>query len=503
MDDTEIYDFIVVGSGPASFSFCYSLVQSKPDANILVIEAGRKDAKKIKNEEQITSIGQDFNLDPTLYTGYGGTSNLWHNVIAPMDAEDFQKKEWIPGSGWPIEKADLERSYNLVGNIFKIDTKYFEKDYSLEFFKNELSIIEYDQEVFEPKFFLQPKKKFRAQEHFEKLKDISNISFVFETTVLELVHSNGFIEHLKCGQNGMIKKFKARNFVLCAGTINTTKIILNSNFEAFSEMDIGSNLLDHPMGTIAQMKYAKSRKAGIYSAIPLDDSSTIKCALKFTPEKQKKLRIPNSAFYLRPSFHEGVNNDTEKVKLKLIAIRDKLINFKIPIQESLAIVSDFNLARQVLEYKFGLNSSHKFIDFSLISEQTPNRLSKVSLSNKLDQYGYKQIEVNWKVDELDMKFNDQYIEAFNSSIVGRNNAKLIYSLDHNKWKNRLSSAAHHLGTLKMGNDPKSSFVNKNLKCHAIANLYIGDGSVFPTAGNANSTFTIMALAHRLGEYLGK
>ncbi len=58
--------------------------------------------------------------------------------------------------------------------------------------------------------------------------------------------------------------------------------------------------------------------------------------------------IPNSAFYLRPSFHEGVNNDTEKVKLKLIAIRDKLINFKIPIQESLAIVSDFNLARQVL-----------------------------------------------------------------------------------------------------------------------------------------------------------
>ena len=55
----------------------------------------------------------------------------------------------------------------------------------------------------------------------------------------------------------------------------------------------------------------------------------------------------------------------------------------------------------------------------------------------------------------------------------------------------------------MGEHSNSSVVNKYNQVHGISNLYINDGSIFPTAGNANSTFTIMALSMRLGDHLEK
>ncbi len=55
----------------------------------------------------------------------------------------------------------------------------------------------------------------------------------------------------------------------------------------------------------------------------------------------------------------------------------------------------------------------------------------------------------------------------------------------------------------MGNDPKTSVVDKNLRVHSMNNLYVSSGSVFPTSGCANPTYTICALSIRLAEHLRK
>lgn len=62
---------------------------------------------------------------------------------------------------------------------------------------------------------------------------------------------------------------------------------------------------------------------------------------------------------------------------------------------------------------------------------------------------------------------------------------------------------HLMGTTKMGNDPKSSVVDANLKAHDLDNLYVCGASVFPTSGGVNPTLTIEALASRLADHLAE
>ena len=62
-------------------------------------------------------------------------------------------------------------------------------------------------------------------------------------------------------------------------------------------------------------------------------------------------------------------------------------------------------------------------------------------------------------------------------------------------------ASHHLGSTRMGVDPKTSVVDANCKVHTVTNLYAAGGSVFSSGGCANPTITIVALAMRLAGHL--
>ena len=62
---------------------------------------------------------------------------------------------------------------------------------------------------------------------------------------------------------------------------------------------------------------------------------------------------------------------------------------------------------------------------------------------------------------------------------------------------------HQMGTMRMGNDPDTSVVNRDQRVHGIPNLYVIDGSVFPTSGGYNPTLTIEALAWRAAERLAR
>jgi choline dehydrogenase-like flavoprotein len=63
----------------------------------------------------------------------------------------------------------------------------------------------------------------------------------------------------------------------------------------------------------------------------------------------------------------------------------------------------------------------------------------------------------------------------------------------------LAGVAHQVGTVRFGNDPKTSALDVNCKAHDLENLYVVDGSFFPSSGAVNPALTIMANALRVGE----
>jgi choline dehydrogenase-like flavoprotein len=62
---------------------------------------------------------------------------------------------------------------------------------------------------------------------------------------------------------------------------------------------------------------------------------------------------------------------------------------------------------------------------------------------------------------------------------------------------------HELGTCRMGDNPKTSVLNKWNQSHDIKNLFVVDGSSFVTGGSQNPTMTICALSMRASEYLAE
>lgn len=60
----------------------------------------------------------------------------------------------------------------------------------------------------------------------------------------------------------------------------------------------------------------------------------------------------------------------------------------------------------------------------------------------------------------------------------------------------VKGASHLMGTCRMGTDPRTSVVDRDLRAHDHANLFIVGSAVFPTGGASNPTLTIAALALR-------
>jgi choline dehydrogenase-like flavoprotein len=71
----------------------------------------------------------------------------------------------------------------------------------------------------------------------------------------------------------------------------------------------------------------------------------------------------------------------------------------------------------------------------------------------------------------------------------------VEELPRNFW------AHHHMGTCRMGDNPRTSVVDPNLRVHGTTNLYVAGSSVFVTSGVANPTLTLTALSLRLSDYL--
>jgi choline dehydrogenase-like flavoprotein len=65
----------------------------------------------------------------------------------------------------------------------------------------------------------------------------------------------------------------------------------------------------------------------------------------------------------------------------------------------------------------------------------------------------------------------------------------------------LAGVAHQNGTIRFGDDPRTSALDRNCRAHEVSNLYVVDASFFPSSGAVNPALTIMANALRVGDHL--
>jgi choline dehydrogenase-like flavoprotein len=132
------------------------------------------------------------------------------------------------------------------------------------------------------------------------------------------------------------------------------------------------------------------------------------------------------------------------------------------------------------------------LDFWLTSEDLPHPDNRVTLDRKggialsytpNNDQGHKRLvaRLEYLLQRLDM----------HPHLVPRN----LFVGD----RIPLAGVAHQNGTIRFGLDPKSSALDSNCRAHDVDNLYVVDGSFFPSSGAVNPALTIMANALRVGD----
>ena len=129
----------------------------------------------------------------------------------------------------------------------------------------------------------------------------------------------------------------------------------------------------------------------------------------------------------------------------------------------------------------------------------PVETNSISLDPHVkDAWGLPAIRVTYRDHADDMStmrfFLDRSLELLDAAGALR---KWFFPIEEQSY------ARHLLGTCRMGNDPKTSVIDKHHRTHDVANLFIADGSSLTTGGRGQPTCTIQALAYRAADEIGR
>lgn len=267
------------------------------------------------------------------------------------------------------------------------------------------------------------------------------------------------------------REYFAKVVFLCASTLASTQIMLNSTSKTFpngianSSNTLGHYLMDHCYNAVANgdvdgfedSYYSGRRPTGIY-----------------IPNFQYELERYNKKYLRGFAFGGG-------------AFRKNWQS----LQHQNGIGSDYkNALTKIGGWGFGIWAQ---------GEMLPRYENQVSLhSSKTDKWGMPQLHINcqWSDNERLMMQDAADIGANMLTKIGVKNVKSNTTIDTNPP----GLAIHEVGTARMGRDPKTSVLNGFNQSHDIGNLFVTDGSSFSSSGVVNPSLTFMALTVRAVDY---
>jgi choline dehydrogenase-like flavoprotein len=150
------------------------------------------------------------------------------------------------------------------------------------------------------------------------------------------------------------------------------------------------------------------------------------------------------------------------------------------------------------------NRSNRF-SLEVHGEQAPRADSRVTLTDKVDALGMPQLRIDWRYGADDIASVDRTLALVASELERTGAGRL--EVDRDTLEEDLlrfgAYGGHHIGTARMGTDPRTSVVDADCRVHSVRDLYVAGSAAFPTSSQANPTLTLIALSLRLGKHLGE
>ena len=511
-------DVCIVGTGPAGCTIAREL--SNTSLRVTIVESGNFDRQEhVDALNTIENVGRSRVLDQWRVRNrvVGGSSHTWGGRCAPFDAIDFERRDWIPHSGWPFGldhlNGYLERTMEYLGLNF--GTGFNDERFWKLAGRTPPRTAE-DPQYLLP-FFWQASRDDEARRDSMRfgrhlLRSLGhNVTLVTNATAVHLntTETGCAIASIDVASpQGARRRIAASSVVLCAGAIENARLLLSSNTRVEAGVGnqndlVGRFLMDHPRDTVGffpGMSRQLQKRFGSYRIRKKSGQNLFRRGFRLNPHVQRTEGLVNCSAFLRDV---AAPDDPWTALIQLLNGPSHARSnwFKIASHPGLFLRASYNyfVARRPMPHKL------ERLELVCMCEQVPDPESRITLSANRDRFGMRLSRIDWKSHEVEARTIRRMAE-----LVSQQFARLkeeVPVLD--AWIRRNESfppgtfldVAHPMGTTRMSTSPRTGVVNGNCEVHGVRGLFLSGSSVFPTSGHCNPTQMIVALAIRLADFL--
>ena len=522
-------DILVIGAGMSSAAFCWSL--SEAGFKVVCLEQGpwmnpeqyptthldgeRHLSYEFHSNPNVRNLSQDYPINtsdtpinPLMFNAVGGSAIHWGAHFPRMKPSDFKVKT-LDGvaDDWPISYDDLTPFFDVNDKITGVAGLSGNPAYPpmparqtppLSIGKQGAKLAEgfdklgwhwwpAESAINSTSYDGRPACTYGGpciSGCYNKAKSSADLTYwpraikngvllktgvrVSEITLNNKGLANGVIYY---DQNGVVNKIYADAVVLAGNGIGTPRLLLNSKSPSFpdglanSSGLVGKNLMFHPVAAVA----------GVFEEEIESHKGPLACSIT----SYEHYETDTSRGFVR-GFQLQLNRQLGPITTSLGGALEK------PIPWGKYHHNEFD------------ERLNKLIPIAALIEDLPELHNEVILDkNIVDSNGIPSPKVNYTVSANSKKMLEYSIQRCTEVLEAAGSKRILVNplLETAGW--------HLLGTARMGDDPKTSVVNKFGSAHDVKNLFVIDGSVFVTAGAVNPTSTIQAIALFMANNLKK
>jgi choline dehydrogenase-like flavoprotein len=507
-------DICIIGAGAAGITIAREFLGTRH--KVLVLESGGFDPEAHSQQlydSEVTGLPHTGVHDGRARI-FGGTTTLWGGQALRFDEFDFRERSWVPNSGWPLSRAELDPYYDRAERVLQIGPHIPFQDLSASF--------GIQAPAFDPqKLYMEcsrwsPKPNFGTA-YREELKRAANISVLLHANLTAIVTNAAAtavetVEFKTLG--GKTGTAGARYYVICCGGIETARLLLASSRVEPHGVGNRHDLVGRCFQEHIHFNYGRLLTNQRAHLQDIFESFFVK-GLKHAPlvtlsqrmQTEKQLLSVHGMVMFEPAPDSGIAAMKKLFRAAIGRSFSNVAELRRLIGTSLANPGELlRLAYRLRVQKRAATPRQGPILFGAQCEMAPNFESRVSLSETRDPLGMFRVRLDWRLGELERRTLAEFIRAlageFQRLGLGSFDLEQVAALDHPEaWIERAHDSAHHMGTTRMHETPQLGVVDAQCRVHGIDNLYIGSSSVFPTSARSNPTLTILALCLRIADRL--
>jgi choline dehydrogenase-like flavoprotein len=514
-------DLCVIGAGAAGVTIAREM-ERHGIATVVLESGGLVHDRATGDLYRGENVGIPYQFAGGCRSRYlGGSSNCWGGWCRPWDDWDFDRRDWIPDSGWPFGKAELASYYDRAHSTLKLGPNRYDPDYWVQAEGNanlKRIVLDPDKIVDQISQFSPPVRF--GIDYREDLKAAVHVRVFLHANVVD-IQTDSPAANVRQVQvrtlSGRRMTVRAKRFVLATGGIENARMLLSANSVQPAGLGnghdvVGRYFMDHPRLNFGSIRFSEAYKQNMLYDIKFHyqndavaaHGTRISAQFGLSEKVQREEGLLNARAWFRSIFPGETTeaiNALFRMKRRLSRMDVSGNTFSADLLEMLKHPWDTSLftAARV----FHLTSLIRDVRFELIVEPQPNRDSRVTLSEQRDALGMRRVKVDWQLGPQVRRTFDRTAELLAAELVrtGVAEVKLDDLLGDSPWPSSLEGTWHHMGTTRMHDSPRLGVVDRNCKVHELNNLYIAGSSVFPTCGANYPTITLVALALRLADRL--